>query len=67
MPGKDDFGSQEDALARMFRDIVTYLRGGERSEFVATFSDGLEVLKVIDAIERSDSSGAWVGVGSDGA
>jgi predicted dehydrogenase len=66
MLGKEDFGSQEDALARMFRDIVTYLRGGERSEFVATFSDGLEVLKVIDAVERSNASGAWVEVGSNG-
>jgi predicted dehydrogenase len=62
MPGRDDFGNQADALARMFRDIVIYLKGGERSEYVATFNDGCEVLKAIDAIERSNASGGWTEV-----
>jgi predicted dehydrogenase len=57
---QDEFATPESALARMFRDIVSYLRGGEKTATVATFDDGAEVLKVIDAIERSDRVGGWV-------
>ncbi len=57
-----EFGRQEEALARMFRDIVSYLKGGEKPECVATFREGAEVLKVIDAIERSNETGEWVEV-----
>ncbi len=54
-----DFGRQEEALGLMFRDIVSYLRGGEKTDCVATFREGAEVLKVIDAIERSNETGEW--------
>jgi len=56
---REGFGKQEEALARMFRDIVTYLRDGKRSDCVATFREGAEVLRVIDALERSSETGKW--------
>jgi len=55
-----DFARPEDALARMFRDIVAYLKGGEKSDCIATFREGAEVLKVIDALEDSNRIGSWV-------
>jgi predicted dehydrogenase len=55
-----DFANPEGALARMFRDIVSYLRGGDKPECVATFREGAEVARVIDAIEESNESGQWV-------
>lgn len=55
-----EFATPEQALARMFRDIVAYLQGGEKPDCVATFRDGAEVMKVIDAIEQSNDSGNWV-------
>jgi predicted dehydrogenase len=56
------FTSPEAALGNMFRDIVSYLRGGERPSPVATFADGAQVLKVIDAVEESDRTGGWIDV-----
>jgi predicted dehydrogenase len=44
----------------MFREIVSYLRGGDKPECVATFREGAEVARVIDAIEESNESGQWV-------
>jgi predicted dehydrogenase len=61
---KTSFASPEDALAHMFRDIISYLNGAEKPDCVATFADGAEVLKVIDAIEASNESGKWVEVAS---
>lgn len=55
-----DFAKQEDALARMFRDVVSYLRGGDKPDCVATFREGAEVMKLIDALEESNNSGKWV-------
>jgi predicted dehydrogenase len=66
MPGRESFAQQGEALAGMFRDVVTYLRGGEKSDCVATFWDGCEVLRVIDAIERSNEIGGWVEVAAPG-
>ncbi len=57
-----DFTKQEDALARMFRDVVSYLRGGEKPDCVATFREGAEVMKLIDAIEESNETGKWIEV-----
>lgn len=62
LPSREDFASQEQALARMFRDIVTYLKGGEKSDCVATFADGAAVLKTIDALVASDATGAWADI-----
>ncbi|UCC69311.1 MAG: hypothetical protein JSV79_05195, partial [Armatimonadota bacterium] len=62
LPGREDFSRHQDALARMFGDLVSYLKGGERADAVATFRDGTEVLKVIDAMEQSGETGDWVGV-----
>jgi len=78
LPGQEAFASQEQALARMFGDIVSYLRGGaaaplesgaerrgrggERADCVGTFADGAAVLSVIDAIVASDQAGAWLDV-----
>jgi predicted dehydrogenase len=67
MPGKEHFTDQADALARMFADVVEYLRGGERSDLVATFRDGLEVLQIIDAVERSGALGNWVEAAGGGS
>ncbi len=55
-----DFASQEAALARMFRDVVSYLQGGEKPDCVATFREGAEVMRIIDAIEESNETGKWV-------
>ncbi len=60
-----EFASPEEALGRMFRDIVRYLRGDEKPESVATFREGAEALKVVDAIEQSNVKGRWVEVSSD--
>ena len=64
--GKENFASQEEALRRMFHDIVLYLKGSERPDCVATFREGAEVLKVIDAVEESNEVGGWVEVQSGG-
>ena len=55
-----DFATPEQALARMFRDIVSYLRGGDKPDCVATFREGAEVMRLIDAVEQSNESGKWV-------
>ena len=55
-----DFARREDALALMFSDIVSYLKGGEKPDCVATFREGAQVLKVIDAVEKSNETGDWV-------
>jgi predicted dehydrogenase len=57
-----EFGKTSDALARMFRDIVSYLRTGEKPDSVATFREGAEVLRVIDALEESNTTGRWAEV-----
>jgi predicted dehydrogenase len=62
MPGREDFARQEDALAKMLGEVVSYLKGGERPEAVATFRDGAAVLRVIDAVEESSETGGWVEV-----
>jgi len=55
-----DFSRPEDALAHMFRHIVAYLKGGEKSDCIATFREGAQVLTIIDALEESDRTGSWV-------
>jgi len=60
LPGKEHFPSSEQALARMFGDIVCYLQGADKPECVATFADGAGVLRIMDAVVRSNSTGAWV-------
>lgn len=65
LPGKENFARQQDALGRMFGEVVSYLKGGERPEAVATFADGAEVLRVIDAVEESSRTGGWVEVATD--
>jgi predicted dehydrogenase len=62
MPNVQDFATPEAALAHMFRQIVSYLRGEEKPESVATFRDGAEVLKVIDAMVASNETGRWLEV-----
>ena len=62
LPGREDFSRQEDALARMFGEVVSYLLGGEKPDCLATFREGAEVLRVIGAIEKSSESGGWVEV-----
>lgn len=62
LPGRENFARQEDALAWMFSEIVAYLRGADKPESVATFRDGAEVLRVIDAVEESSETGGWVEV-----
>ena len=60
-----EFARPEDALARMFRDIVAYLKGGEKSDCIATFREGAQVLRIIDALEESNRTGAWVELPSE--
>ena len=61
LPGRGkDFATPEAALGRMFGEMVSYLRGGEKPECVATFREGAEVMRVIDAIEESNATGRWV-------
>jgi predicted dehydrogenase len=56
----DEFGRPEDGLARMFRDIVSHLRGEEKPDCVATFREGAQILQVVDAVEESNRRGCWV-------
>jgi levoglucosan dehydrogenase len=64
------FADPPRALAGMFRDIVSYLRGasaigprgGDKSESVATFADGAAVLRAIDAITTSSAGSRWLDV-----
>jgi len=65
LPGGEEFTRPEEALRRIFYQIVSYLRGGERPECVATFREGARVLRVIDAVEESSKTDRWVEV--DGA
>jgi predicted dehydrogenase len=53
------FSDPPRALAGMFRDIVSYLRGAARPDPVATFADGLAALQAIDAVSASSNSGKW--------
>lgn len=62
LAGQEDFASQEHALARIFRDIVGYLKGGDRPGCVATFAGGVSVLRTIDALVASDATGVWTDV-----
>jgi len=62
LPRKESFSTPERALADMFADIVSYLRGEEKPDQVATFADGLSALEVVDAVVSSDTGGAWVEV-----
>lgn len=61
----EEFARPEAALGRMFRDVVSYLRGDEKPECVATFKEGTQVLRVIDAIEDSNRTGKWVELPAD--
>ncbi len=65
LPNVRDFASPETALAYMFREIVSYLKGGEKPEPVATFRDGAAALKVIDAMVASNEGGKWLEVGRE--
>jgi len=60
LDGGESFGRQEDALAKMFGEIAGYLRTGERPQTVASFYEGAEVLRVIDALVDSSERGQWV-------
>ncbi len=60
------FTNQDEALARMFGDVISYLQGGEKPDCVATFREGAEVMKIIDAIEESNVTGKWVELTSEG-
>ena len=60
--GTSDFDRQDTALAKMFGEIVGYLRGGERTPSLTSFKEGAEVLRVVDAVERSQAAGNWVSV-----
>jgi len=62
---RESFDRPEAALGRMFRDVVSYLKGGEKPDCVATFQDGAAVMRVIDALETSDRRGAWVDLAED--
>ncbi len=62
LPGRESFATQQDALAKMFQEIVSYLKGGEKPQSVATFRDGTDVLRIIDALEDSANQGCWVEV-----
>lgn len=59
------FADQPRALARMFSDIVSYLRGRPKPEPVATFADGALVLRVIDGILASAQKQKWAEVGAE--
>jgi len=67
LPILSHFSTPEAALAYMFREIVPYLMGEEKVESVATFREGTEVLRVIDAIVASDRVGGWLEIGSSSA
>ena len=57
---EESFGRQEEALAKMFGEIAGYLRTGERPQGGASFHEGAEVLRVIDALVNSSERGQWV-------
>lgn len=67
LPGRQDFSRPQDALAAMFGEIVSYLRGGDRPECVATFGEGAAALRVIDAIDESSMTGQWVELAAEPA
>ncbi|MBE9565770.1 MAG: hypothetical protein IMF16_03345, partial [Proteobacteria bacterium] len=60
LEGGESFGRQEEALAKMFGEIAGYLRTGERPPGAASFYEGAEVLRVIDALVDSSERGQWV-------
>ena len=62
LPGMEHFAAQEQALSHMFADIIAYLRGGQKTPCIATFRDGLAVLRVIDAVMASHEIGGWIDV-----
>jgi predicted dehydrogenase len=59
------FSDQPRALARMFADIVSYLRGRPKPEAVATFADGALALRVIDGILASGQKAKWAEVAAE--
>lgn len=62
LEGMSDFDRKETALTKMFGEVVGYLRGGERTPSLATFEEGAQVLRVVDAVERSQAAGNWADV-----
>ena len=62
MPDVKEFVSPDAALAHMFRQIVSYLMGNEKADAIATFCDGAEVLRIIDAAVESNEVGRWLEV-----
>jgi predicted dehydrogenase len=62
MPNVREFSTPEVALTHMFREIVSYLRGDEKADPIATFTEGAAVLRVIDAIVASNETGRWLDV-----
>jgi predicted dehydrogenase len=62
LPDDHGFSSPDDALAHMFRQIVDYLRGGEKPHSLPSFRDGARVIHVIDALVESNTTGAWTEV-----
>ncbi len=65
LPGKEQFAQPDHALGYMFGEIAAYLRGADKPDSIATFRDGLEVLKVIDALDESSETRAWVEIPTD--
>jgi predicted dehydrogenase len=64
MPSVREFSTPDVALTHMFREIVSYLRGDEKADPIATFRDGAAVLEVIDAMVASNETGRWLDVKS---
>lgn len=62
LPEMEYFDTQPRALAWMFMHIVSYLRGEETPDPVATFADGAATLAVIDAMVESSDAGKWLEV-----
>lgn len=65
LPGSERFRTQETALAHMLGEITGYLRGGPRPDTVASFREGWEVLRAIDAIVASDEREQWAAVAQE--
>lgn len=61
-------GHQEgwpDAMRGLFEDFYAVVRGDGALQTVATFDEAAQVLRVVDAILRSDREGRWVDIRSE--